>query len=396
MMKHNQYEILTPDGWSEFSGVRKTSSKNILIISTEASELKCTFDHKLYKKNVGFIDSINLKVNDAILTAAGYEIITAISDTSSFLSNEESDIAVYDVIDVKLKNMYFTNSILSHNCEFQGSSGTLIDGATLKLLDEKTPIKEKDGLFMYEEPEPGSIYVCIADVSRGKGLDYSAFHIIDVTQMPYNQVCVYRDNMTTPLDYAETIHRICKSYNDALILVEINDIGAQVVDSLHEDYMNEMILYTESAGRAGKKISTGFGKGAGRERGIRTTKSVKALGCSMLKLIIEQKQLIINDWNTIEELSKFSRSKGSYAAEPGSTDDLVMGLVLFAWMTDQTYFKDFTDINTLSNLRDRNKEKVIEDLMPFGFYDDGHDIPVEDEDGWITEIAPEPKPWMIW
>jgi hypothetical protein len=189
--------------------------------------------------------------------------------------------------------------------------------------------------------------------------------------MPYKQVCVFRDNMIIPIDYAEVIWRTTKSYNDALILVETNDIGEQVSDILHNDFEVEGLLYTESAGRSGKRISGGFGKNV--DKGIRTTKSVKAIGCNMLKMLVEQDQLIINDFNTIRELSTFSRRGNSYEAESGCHDDLVMGLVLFGWLADQPFFKDLTDINTMAALRERTEDQMLEDLTPFGFYDDGID-----------------------
>jgi len=93
-------------------------------------------------------------------------------------------------------------------CEFLGSSGTLISGAVLKTLVAKIPLSDRDGLTIYEEPVKGNQYAITADVSRGKGLDYSAFQVIDVTTMPYKQVCVYRNNLATPLDYSGTLHRL--------------------------------------------------------------------------------------------------------------------------------------------------------------------------------------------
>ena len=276
--------------------------------------------------------------------------------------------------------------------EFAGSSGTLIAGWKLKELVHITPIISKDGLSQYISPEPNHSYMCIADVSRGKGLDYSAFHIIDVTSMPYNQVCVYRNNMITPIDYAEVIHRVCKSYNNASFLVEINDIGEQVSHSLHYDFEYENVLFTENAGRAGKRISTGFGGSSQKDKGIRTTKPVKATGCAILKLLIEQNQLIVNDFHTIEELSTFSRKNQSYEAEGGKHDDLVMGLVLFAWLSDQQYFKDYTNINTLIKLREKTDEEIMINLSPFGFVDDGRDrddfdinqeISLSSSDDWV-------------
>ena len=258
-------------------------------------------------------------------------------------------------------------------CEFLGSSGTLISGATLKTLVSRIPLTDRDGLTVYEDKVGNHQYAIVADVSRGKGLDYSAFQVIDVTTMPYKQVCVYRNNLATPLDYSATLHRLGKAYNYASILVENNDAGIQVVDSLHYDYEYDNIIYTENAGASGKKISAGFANKS-KERGVRTTKTVKAIGCSMLKLLIEQQQLIINDHQTIFELSRFSRKANSYEAEDGCNDDLVMSLVLFAWMTDQQYFKELTNINTLHHLRDKTDEEMENDMFTF-FVTDGRSEP---------------------
>ena len=259
-----------------------------------------------------------------------------------------------------------------YNVEFMGSSGTLIAGWKLKQLVSQTPIHKDDGLFLYAPPVQNNAYVIIADVSRGKGLDYSAFSVINVTTMPYVQVCVYRNNMLTPADYAGVVHQIAKRYNNASVLVEINDIGEQVSHTLHNEFEYENVLFTEHAGRSGKRITSGFG--ANVDKGIRTTKTVKSVGCSIVKLLIEQNQLIINDFNTINELSTFSRKGQSYEAEPGNHDDLVMGLVLFGWLSDQQYFKEYTNINTLMKLREKSEEDIENDLLPFGFVDNGDDF----------------------
>jgi hypothetical protein len=127
---------------------------------------------------------------------------------------------------------------------------------------------------------------------------------------------------------------------------------------------------TENAGRAGKRITAGFG-GSNIDKGVRTTKPVKATGCAILKLLIEQNQLVINDFHTIEELSTFSQKGQSYEAEEGKHDDMVMPLVLYAWLSDQQWFKDYTNINTLIKLREKTEEDILNDMTPFGFVDDG-------------------------
>jgi hypothetical protein len=124
--------------------------------------------------------------------------------------------------------------------------------------------------------------------------------------------------------------------------------------------------------------------GKGIDKGVKMTATVKRSGCSILKLLVEQNQLVINDFNTIAELSRFSKKNKTYEAEPGCHDDLVMGLVLFAWLSDQAFFRELTDINTISKLRDRSAQQVEDDLLPFGFRDDGQTTMIDIHDPYAN------------
>ena len=282
-----------------------------------------------------------------------------------------------------------------YNCQFLGSSGTLISGAKLKdmLAEALTPLSATEGLSHFEHPQKNHIYSIVADVSRGKGLDYSAFSVIDITKLPYRQVCSYKSNKTTPTDYADTIHRTAKIYNDAYVLVEINDIGEQVSWHMHNEYEYENLLMTANGGRAGKQLSSGFGGGNGgggnkKDLGIKTTLPVRTVGCSMLKLLVEQNQLQLVDYDTISELATFSKKGNRYEAEPGKHDDLVMGLVLFAWMTNQLYFKELNSINTIAEIRDKTDEEMADITTPFGFVQSSVPEVLSQEDikdGWFVD-----------
>jgi hypothetical protein len=384
LRKNTRFEILTPDGWSDFTGIRKTKRKeSIKIILSSFEELKCTPEHLLLTSK-GFKKAIELNCDDSILTVNGYYNIID-------YSIEKINDYFYDPINVEKQNYYYGNNIVNHNCEFLGSSGTLIASWKLKELVHQPPVSEKEGLVQYFKPEKGHVYMIICDVSRGKGLDYSAFQVLDVSKMPYQQVSVFRNNSVTPIDYAEIIHRVAKGYNNASVLVEINDIGEQVSHSLHYDFGYENVLFTENAGRSGKRITQGFG-GKGIDKGIRTTRVVKSIGCSILKLLIEQNQLIINDFNTISELATFSKKGNSYEAEPTKHDDLVMCLVLFAWMSEQQYFKDYTNINTLMSLREKSEEDMEQDMAPFGFIMNGREDFYDDS---FEDISSESWMWNV-
>jgi hypothetical protein len=175
----------------------------------------------------------------------------------------------------------------------------------------------------------------------------------------------------SPTDYTNVINNVGKMYNEAFVLVEVNDIGGQVADLLHEEYEYENIIYTESAGRAGVRVSGGFGSNT--VRGIRTTKTVKKIGCAILKLLIEQERLKIVDKHTVEELNTFSAKGDSYEAEDNKHDDMVMGLVLMAWLSQDRFFQEITDVNTMRLLREQTEEDIEESLTPFGFKRNGID-----------------------
>jgi len=283
-----------------------------------------------------------------------------------------------------LGELKFNQEVL---CEFLGSSNTLINGKTLGSLSAKVPIYSKDGLDIYEEPKANNYYILVADVARGVGGDYSAFVVVDVTQMPYNVVGKYRHNKISPLLYPNIIEKVGKDYNDAFILVEANDIGQQVLTILHQEneYENIFTTVTEN-GR--QYITPGFGKAA--RLGVTTSKAVKRQGCFSFKSLMEERKLLLFDPEIISELSTFIERSGSYQADEGYNDDLAMCLVLFGWVTTNTFFSDLTNVNVREGLYNSEMRAIENDLTPFGIIDDGQqqEMEVMGGDLWLFE---EPK-----
>jgi len=266
-------------------------------------------------------------------------------------------------------------------CDFLGSVNTLIAPSKLKSLHYTRPMQEReDGLKVYYEPEPEHIYFMGVDVSRGKDLDYHAITIIDVTAAPYKVVAQYKNNELSPYLLPNLIYAMGKRYNDAYILTEVNDLGQEIVDIMHNEMEYENLLVTSVRGRKGQVMDGGFGSFQ-TQQGVRMSPKVKKVGCTMLKEMIEQDKLIIEDFEIIQELSSFISKKGSFEAEVGHHDDLVITLVLFAWASTQNYFKDMTDLNIRDQLYKEKIEKLEEDLMPFGFIDAGSDDIEIDSEG---------------
>ena len=272
-------------------------------------------------------------------------------------------------------------------CDFVGSQNTLISSTKLRTLNWSTPkTKDADGLWIYEEPKEDRDYFITVDTSRGQGKDYSAFVVIDATDMPYKIVARYRNNTISPMVYPTVIRAVATKYNTAGVLVEINDIGGQVADILHQDLEYENVMMTTYKGRAGQVMNGGFGGGrSSSQLGVRTTMPVKKLGCSILKSLIEEDKLIVEDVDIVNELITFVAKKNSFAADDGHTDDLVMSLVLFAWMTRQEYFKSLTDSDIRTQIYEGQIREIEDDLMPFGFIaDDPDEGEWDGEDRWFN------------
>ena len=189
-----------------------------------------------------------------------------------------------------IKNTSAEQWMQEFECEFLGSVNTLINPTKLRQMVFKEPVAYDHYLKIFEHKIPGHTYVLIADVARGVGNDASAFCIIDVSGFPYKVVSTYSHDEMSPLMYPELLARVGAKYNNAYILVEVNDIGQQVADILHLEVEYDNMLMTTVKGRSGQVLGGGFGGTV--TYGVRTTKSVKKIGCSNLKDLIENDNLI--------------------------------------------------------------------------------------------------------
>ena len=255
-------------------------------------------------------------------------------------------------------------------CEFVGSIDTLINPSKLKTMSHFTPKTSNAGLDVYENPVKGREYIMTVDVARGSIKDYSAFVVFDVSSMPYKIVAKFRDNEIKPLLFPHTIEKVAKAYNMANVCVEVNDVGHQVADALQFELEYTNLLMCQMKGRAGQILGAGFSK-RGTQMGVRMTKQVKRIGCANLKTLVESDKMPIQDFNIIEELSTFIRKGQSFQAEEGANDDLVMCLVIFAWLSNQRYFKELTDQDVRARLYEEQKNAIEQDMAPFGFKNDG-------------------------
>lgn len=246
-----------------------------------------------------------------------------------------------------------------YEVEFLGSSNTLIKAKYIRDMVHDLPKHQSDGLTIYKEPEPDNVYLIVVDPAEGTGNDDSAAIIFDVTEYPIRIVGKFISNTISPLIFPTILERLGKTYNNAAILTELNNNGQMVANILWSD-----LEYTSM-------VSFGF---HGNEIGVRTTKSVKRLGCTTFKDMVESEKLIINDSALISQISTFTRKKTGYMADEGAHDDLVMCCVLFGWFSTTEEYKNLTNMNLRHALHAHKLQQIEEEILPFGFIDDGTEV----------------------
>jgi hypothetical protein len=269
-----------------------------------------------------------------------------------------------------IKNTSEAQFKVEFECEFLGSVDTLISPSKLRTMVYGDPVAEKNGLAMYQKAEEGHQYVITADVARGVSGDYSAFLVVDTTTIPYRIVARYRNNEVKPILFPNIIVDVAKNYNHAFVLVEVNDVGGQVADIIQYDLEYDNLLMVAMRGRAGQQLGQGF-SGKKTQMGVKMSTSVKQIGCSNLKVLIEDDKLMIPDYDCIAELTTFIQKGSTFQAEEGCNDDLAMCMVIFGWMAMQPYFKELNENDVRARIYADQREAIEQDMAPFGFMDDG-------------------------
>ena len=267
-------------------------------------------------------------------------------------------------------------------CEFLGSVDTLISAAKLRSMVFEDPIQDNSkGLKVYEEVKKDHDYIITVDVSRGTNNDFSAFVVFDITTLPWKIVAKYRNNQIKPILFPNIIQQVANNYNRAYLLIEVNDIGDQVGSILHYDLEYPNVLMCAMRGRAGQIVGQGF-SGTKSQLGLKMSKVTKKVGCSNLKTLIEDDKLLISDYEIISELTTFIQKNQSFEADEGHNDDLVMCLVLFAWLAVQPYFREMTDNDVRKRIYDEHSNQIEQDMAPFGFLSNGLD---EEESKFVDD-----------
>lgn len=379
--KNNRFQIKTPTGFENFYGVQKKIVDRLYTINfDDGTLLECSANHAVLTKT-GFVFAKDLNVFDDV---SGKKVTNVYYSVGEF--------EVFDPVGVEHHSSYFSNGVVSHNTHFLGSSNTLISGQKLQMMHYRDPISEHDDLKIYEYPvtengddiKKSHIYCITVDPSEGRNMDSSAFNIFDISETPYRQVASYKSPTIPIMLFPTVIYNAARLYNDAYILVEINN-NPQVADQLHHELEYENLMKVFTGNKKPQQLSAGFARGI--QMGLKMSPQAKRIGCSNLKTLIEGDKLVVNDFDTYSELTTFVAQKNSFAAEEGANDDLVMSMVIFAWATTQKYFREIVTHDLRKQLQLENMNQHDEEVLPSPIIDDGLDdnrYEIIDGDVWHT------------
>ena len=362
--------ISTPNGMNHFYKLVKDTKTRKVIKGVSKKDLSLYHDVLSIKEVNGLYDvTLDCSSNGYKLISVDWHDVPRYDVKGNRISPDEFK----DDVVAKYGIQYFKQN---YECDFIGSSATLIAPESLVTLQAKEPnerlLTDNQMLRVYTESIPNHRYIMAIDPAKD-GLDYFALQIIDITSFPFEQVAAAK----LQVDYLKMpgfIFDLASEYNTALVVIENNEgAGQSIADTLLRDYEYSNLYYDRDNSKQAKLK---------RYPGYRTTPKSRDQMLSTLKLFIENRKLIINDADTIFELERFIWSGSKYEATEGYHDDMVMSLAISFGIFNSV--DNFSDIKELAEKIYSDSPGDISEYMTIGDFDDG----VTDEwnaESWLAQ-----------
>lgn len=335
MKSNNRYKIKTPLGFQSFGGIRKLKKDTHYTIELSNGKIiKCSDNHPF------IYDGKEIHSNELEIGSC----LDSVNSDSVFVKSIDKihkDIDLYDIVEVDNGNIFNVDGIVSHNCDFISSGNTVVPGTVLQWFKEqhvKEPV-EKRGMdsnyWIWEYPDYTKDYIIAADVARGDGKDYSAFHILEVESM--KQIASYKGQIDTK-QFGRMLVNVGREWNDGLVVVENANVGWAVLQEMIDmNYPN--IFYSSADMQVVDTHYTHINKKQPdfdnpTKPGFTTSTKTRPMLISKLDEYVRKKDVIIQDSRLIDELFTFIWTGTRAQAMNGYNDDLVMSYCIALWVRD--------------------------------------------------------------
>ena len=325
-IENTRFEILTPNGFEDFSGLRKTTKSEVVRLSlSNGKSVESSLDHLFI---IDDTEVLAKDIEEGCVISKDISVLRSITKKGSF--------TLYDPVDVGDKHHFIADSITSHNCNFNSSGTSVFINESLEYIDSmqiKEPLERRGrdaNYWIFEHPDYTKDYVVVADVARGDGKDYSAFHILDLENNI--QVAEYKGQIPTK-DYGHLLVEAATYYNKALLVVENASIGWSTLQTIQEiGYQN--LYYTPRGEATIDSYYDPYADQSASTLGFTMSSRTRPMIVSKLAEYIDEKAVTIQSKRTLSELRVFIWNKGKAEAQKGYNDDLVMSLGIGMFIRD--------------------------------------------------------------
>tara|TARA_B100000287_G_scaffold241099_1_gene226611 strand:+ start:101 stop:1672 length:1572 start_codon:yes stop_codon:yes gene_type:complete len=270
------------------------------------------------------------------------------------------------------------------DCDFSTSGDIVFYPEYIEYYEKtflKDPLERRgadQNLWVWETPDYTRNYMVVADVARGDGKDYSAFHVMDVENNV--QVAEYKGQINTK-DFGHILVGIATEYNEALLVIENANIGwATIQVAIDRNYSN---LYYSPRGDS-NNVNSYFDKYTDTSKmvaGFTMSTRTRPMVIGKFQEYIADKGVTFQSKRLLEEMRTFIWRNGRPEAQSGYNDDLVMafGVAMYIRDTALKFRQRGIDItrNALNNI------KVNRSAYKAGYFSSGADNPyhIKTKDG---------------
>lgn len=330
--KNLRYEILTPTGFRDFKGIKKVQKDSCIYIGFESGlKLKVSNEHKLWSTKGVWIEAYKLKVGDGVVGIEGSEKIVHIEQI-------QGSVELFDAVEVADGHRYYTGNLLSSNCDcdFLTSGDTIFEFSDLDFYEKtymQDPVERRGvdaNYWIWERPDYTRTYLVSADVARGDGSDYSAFHVWDVETC--TQVAEYKGKLS-PKDFGAFLVSVATEYNNALLVVENANIGWATIEEIQSRNYSNLYYSTTGTNETADSYATKMEKGK-LVPGFSTNTKTRPLVVAKLMDYIHEHACVIRSKRLLTECRNFIWKNGKAQAQEGMNDDVVMSAGIGLYVRD--------------------------------------------------------------
>lgn len=329
-----RYEVFGQSGFEPFRGIRKVKKPFYYKVTFDTGqELKLSEKHRLFLENGEEIYVKDLTEGTRVLSIDRDEILSTVLKVEKI----EEPCVMYDVVSSK-DHTYYTGNILSHNCDcnFLSSGNTVIEPDDLTYYEEtyQCDPTERRGLtgdyWLWQQPDYTRNYIISADVARGDGSDFSAFHVFDVETV--EQVAEYKGKVA-PRDFGAFLVAVATEWNGALLVVENASVGWSTIEEILARGYNNLYYGTTNQTETAESYATKLDRDQ-LTPGFTMSSRTRPLVIAKMTEYIHDKSVVFHSKRLGLELRTFIWLNGKAQAQEGYHDDLVMSFGTCLYVRD--------------------------------------------------------------